>query len=184
MHVIVQATEGWLQDQVRALCTDLGLAVQHIERSDLAKCWLPGWPDLVIIGHGYGSNAILYRELKGQTGSLTKAQRHVGYQIQAGGGNWDVWRPRDLLTGRIAAELTAISKLENKNMSGGTWNYQSWKIKEWAEYAPKFIEAIAESEHIIDWAEADDTARRREDGTGAEKDLYELWLKTFKEVFE
>ena len=47
----------------------------------------------------------------------------------------------------------------------------------------KFIEAIAESEHIIDWAEAGDTVRRREDGSGAERDLYDLWLKTFNEVY-
>lgn len=106
----MQATERWLQDQVAALCADLGLAVQHIERSDLAKTWLPGWPDLVILGHG----KILYRELKSPSGSVTAAQRKVGYLIQAGGGNWAVWRPGDLLSGRITAELTAMSKLGRK----------------------------------------------------------------------
>jgi len=68
-------------------------------------------------------------------------------------------------------------------MSGGTWGYQSWRIKDSAEGFVKFINAIAESEHIIDWAESGDTARRREDGSGAERDLYDLWLKTFNEVF-
>jgi len=68
-------------------------------------------------------------------------------------------------------------------MSGGAWNYQSWKIKEWAPAVAKFVEAIGESEQIIDWAESGDTVRRREDGSGAECDLYELWLKTFNEVY-
>lgn len=68
-------------------------------------------------------------------------------------------------------------------MSGGRWNYQQWRIHDWAEHAPKFIEAIAQSEHIIDWAESGDTVRVREDGSGAERDLYDLWLKTFNEVF-
>jgi hypothetical protein len=69
-------------------------------------------------------------------------------------------------------------------MSGGTWNYQSWKIKDSAEMVAKFVEAIGESEHILDWAEAGDTVRRREDGSGAERDLYDLWRKTFNEVFD
>jgi hypothetical protein len=68
-------------------------------------------------------------------------------------------------------------------LSGGVWGYQSWKIKDSAEMVGKFIEAIAESEHIIDWSESGDTVRRREDGSGAERDLYDLWLKTFNEVY-
>lgn len=72
-------------------------------------------------------------------------------------------------------------------MSGGRWNYQQYKIEEQAETLTRFIgqfaEAIAQSEHIIDWAECGDTVRRAEDGSGAERDLYDLWLKTFDEVF-
>ena len=78
-------------------------------------------------------------------------------------------------------------------MSGGRWGYQQWKLEELASdfeagSAPvgkivAFIRAIAQSEHIIDWAECGDTVRRREDGSGAERDLYDLWLKTFDEVF-
>ena len=68
-------------------------------------------------------------------------------------------------------------------MSGGTWGYQSHKISDAATGIVKFVRAIAESEHIIDWAESGDTVRRREDGSGAERDLYDLWLKTFNEVF-
>lgn len=75
-------------------------------------------------------------------------------------------------------------------MSGGRWNYQYWNVQDQVEDLSlsiekfkKFTKAIGESEHIIDWAESGDTVRRREDGSGAEKDLYDLWLKTFDEVF-
>jgi hypothetical protein len=68
-------------------------------------------------------------------------------------------------------------------VSGGRWGYQSWKIKDQAETISKFVNAIADSEHIIDWSESGDTVRRREDGSGAERDLYDLWLKTFDEVY-
>lgn len=71
-------------------------------------------------------------------------------------------------------------------MSGGRWGYQQWKILDAAEDLKKlmvFAEAVAESEHIVDWAECGDTVRRREDGSGAERDLYDLWLKTFDEVY-
>lgn len=98
-------SERWLQDQVRKLCADLGLAVQHIERSDLAKAWLPGWPDLWIAG----PNGILYRELKANGEAATADQRKVGRIIIAAGGDWDLWWPSQLYNGRIASELTAIS---------------------------------------------------------------------------
>lgn len=68
-------------------------------------------------------------------------------------------------------------------MSGGRWGYQSWRIKDSAEKIARFVEAIGESEHIIDWAESGDTVRRREDGSGAERDLYDLWLKVFEDVY-
>ncbi len=78
-------------------------------------------------------------------------------------------------------------------MSGGRWNYQSWRLEDMASdlenctgplgSLAKFLRAVAQSEHIIDWAECGDTVRRREDGSGAERDLYDLWLKTFDEVY-
>lgn len=70
-----------------------------------------------------------------------------------------------------------------QDVSGGRWDYQSWKIKDLAPMVAQFVEAIGESEHIVDWAESGDTVRRREDGSGAERDLYDLWLKVFTEVY-
>ena len=73
-------------------------------------------------------------------------------------------------------------------MSGGRWQYQSHRLEELAASLAsneivQIIKAAARSEHIIDWAVSGDTARRREDGSGAERDLFDLWLKTFNEIY-
>lgn len=94
-------TEAELQTEVFWLCEQNGLKVQHIPRAD--RTWLPGWPDLVIFGTG-----ILWRELKSHTGILYPHQRRVGSLITAGGGDWCVWRPRDLVDGTIERQLRAI----------------------------------------------------------------------------
>jgi hypothetical protein len=68
-------------------------------------------------------------------------------------------------------------------MSGGAWGYQQWRLEEKADELAKLIKAVAETEHLVDWAECGDTVRRREDGSGAERDVYDLWLKTFNEIY-
>jgi len=75
-------------------------------------------------------------------------------------------------------------------MSGGAWGCQQHRLRELAEEIesgklelPRLIRAVADSEKIVDWSECGDTVRRREDGTGAEKDLYDLWLETFEELY-
>jgi hypothetical protein len=99
-------SEDQLQESVRQYCAELGLAVQHIH--DPRRCWLPGWPDLVIFGNG----RTIYRELKSQYGTLKPDQRTVGYRIQQAGGNWKVWRPSDLLDGTISAELAEVAAVQ------------------------------------------------------------------------
>ncbi len=100
-------SERDLQDRVRRMCDQLGLAVEHTENSLQGRTWLPGWPDLTICG-----TRILYRELKSMHGQLSHDQRRVGRIIANAGGDWDVWRPIDLFSGQIALELTAISRLD------------------------------------------------------------------------
>jgi hypothetical protein len=97
--------EAELQEQIRTMCAGLGLAVQHIH--DPRRSWLPGWPDLVIIG-----NRVLWRELKSETGSLSPDQRRVGSLITRAGGNWSTWRPRDLMSGVIARQLQEIAGVQ------------------------------------------------------------------------
>ena len=94
-------SEAQLRGQVAAEALKYGLAVQY--NPDSRQCWLPGWPDLEIIG-----SRILYRELKTQGESATPAQLAVAERIMRAGGDWAVWRPSDLLDGTIAAQLFSI----------------------------------------------------------------------------
>jgi hypothetical protein len=92
-----------LDAHVCKLIDDLGLWSWH-NRNPIGS--RKGWPDRVIFGTG-----ILYRELKSECGTLKPDQKMVRDKILAAGGNWALWTPTDLLSGRIAAELTAISRL-------------------------------------------------------------------------
>lgn len=62
-------------------------------------------------------------------------------------------------------------------MSGGRWAYMEHKLREMSVDVQKLLEAVAQSEHIVDWSECSDTSR-----ADAEKELYDLWVKTFDEV--
>ena len=92
-----------LDAHVRRLMDDLGLWGHHQQNSIGSR---RGWPDWVIFGTG-----VLFRELKSERGTLKPDQAMVRDKILAAGGDWALWRPSDLLSGRIAAELTAISAL-------------------------------------------------------------------------
>lgn len=92
-----------LDAHVRKLMKDLGLWGYHPLNSIGSR---KGWPDWTIIG-----NRIIYRELKSERGTLRPDQALVRDLILAAGGDWALWRPSDLLSGRIASELTAISRL-------------------------------------------------------------------------
>jgi hypothetical protein len=63
-------------------------------------------------------------------------------------------------------------------MSGGAWGYQQYRIEEKAVEIAALLRAVAESEHIVDWSESCDTLRE-----DAERQLYDLWVKTFNEVY-
>jgi hypothetical protein len=99
-------TEDQLQEHVRVLCRDLGLLVQHVH--DSRRSWLPGWPDLEIVGQ----TRIIWRELKSEAGSLRPEQRAVGARITKAGGSWATWRPRDLVSGVIARQLEEIAGVQ------------------------------------------------------------------------
>ena len=95
-------TEADLERAVRRLLDGLGLFGFHPYDSRRSQ---PGWPDWAIIGR-----KVLYRELKSEHGRLTSEQRTVGYLLTAAGQDWAVWRPSDLLAGRVAEELAALSR--------------------------------------------------------------------------
>jgi hypothetical protein len=93
--------EAALQAQVIAMARELGFFVYHTHDSRRSE---PGFPDLVL-AHG-ARGRLLFRELKTQTGRLSDAQRRVLAEL-GGAADVGVWRPLDLLEGRVLAELRA-----------------------------------------------------------------------------
>jgi hypothetical protein len=92
--------EAALQKAVTDICGLLGIWWYHVGDSRRDR---PGFPDLVLIGR-----TTIFRELKTETGTVTTEQAEVGARLQRSGQSWAVWRPRDLHSGRVLAELEAI----------------------------------------------------------------------------
>lgn len=108
-------SENTLQEHVRSLCRELGLDVQHIH--DSRRCWLPGWPDLFILG----PRGALARELKAERDPRPSPdQRRVGGKLICAGIDWAVWLPRDLFSGVIADQLDRIAHAPKET----AWNSQ------------------------------------------------------------
>ena len=63
-----------------------------------------GFPDLVLAGPG----GVLYRELKSQTGRLSREQTEWMQLLGEAAADIDVWRPADLRSGRIEREIRAV----------------------------------------------------------------------------
>ena len=104
-HTLAAAmSEAELEEHVRAICNDLGVLRIHVYNS---RGTTPGVPDAILIG----PRGILWRELKTMRGKLTPAQEQMGHALTVAGQDWGVWRPSLLLSGVIAKELAAISRL-------------------------------------------------------------------------
>jgi len=101
VHSTTAITERSLQASITELCQLLGIAWYHTYDSRRSR---RGWPDLVFCG----SRGFMTRELKAETGHLTDAQAEWGRMLTAVGVSWDVWRPADLLSGRVERELREI----------------------------------------------------------------------------
>lgn len=94
-------TEAQFQNTVIAMCKLLGVACYHPYFSRRSAA---GWPDLALCG----DSGFMLRELKTENGRLTRDQEEWGARLQKAGVNWGVWRPGDLVSGRIQCELTEI----------------------------------------------------------------------------
>lgn len=92
--------EAELQKAVTDMCRLFGLKHHHQRISQLSA---PGWPDLTICGTG-----IIFRELKRDGKHPTLPQHYWGEWLREAGGDWDVWRPEDLRSGRIQRELEVL----------------------------------------------------------------------------
>lgn len=64
-----------------------------------------GYPDLTLWGPG----GFALRECKGNSGSLSPVQRQRHAELAAAGVDVGVWRPRDVISGRVVAELRALA---------------------------------------------------------------------------
>lgn len=83
------------------LCELLGVRYFHPYDSRRS---VPGFPDLFLVG----SEGFAFRELKSDTGTMRPEQRQWRDALRAVGVNWGLWRPEDLASGRIRAELAAL----------------------------------------------------------------------------
>lgn len=107
-------SEDALLRNVIDLCRHQGLLVAHF-RPAQAKSgrWLTavqgdgkGYPDLTIAGPA----GVLFRELKAEGKYPSPEQRAWLDALAAAGGDSGVWRPRDLVSGRVAVELSALRR--------------------------------------------------------------------------
>lgn len=95
-------TEASLEALVADACKKLGLLRYHTHDSRRSPS---GFPDDVILGRG----GAIFRELKRQSGRVSKAQREWLDMLAETGMDVDVWRPVDWFSGRILSELRALS---------------------------------------------------------------------------
>ena len=91
-----------LDAHVRRLMKDLGLDGYHTRNSIGSR---RGFPDWEIWGRW-----VMWRELKSEVGLLSRDQRRVGELIRQAGGDWAVWRPRDLFSGAIQQQLQQLRR--------------------------------------------------------------------------
>lgn len=98
-------TERQFQQQIEQLCLYRGLTYYHTYDSRRSQ---PGFPDLVIVG----SKGILFREIKTETGRISKMQKHWLDILAMAGSDAAVWRPSDLISGRIQDELKALGRVQ------------------------------------------------------------------------
>lgn len=100
----LRMSEAQLEEHVRRICKDAGVVRVHHRVSAMTT---PGWPDDVLIGPG----GILFRELKRQDGRVTAEQAAMHAALAEAGADVAVWRPEHLISGDIAWQITAISRL-------------------------------------------------------------------------
>lgn len=95
-------SEAELEQAVRGLIAAHRLLGYHTHDSRRST---PGFPDWVVVGPG----GCVFRELKSESGQLSGMQSRWLYALTGAGVDASVWRPRDLVSGRIGRELEALT---------------------------------------------------------------------------
>jgi hypothetical protein len=88
---------------VREMAEMLGYLIYHTHDSRRSES---GWPDVAIVGHG----RFLVRELKRQSGVVTPDQKAWLAALAEAGVDGGIWRPADLLAGRILSQLDPLMR--------------------------------------------------------------------------
>lgn len=97
--------EATLEQSLRRILKDLpAVTAYHTYDSRRSHS---GYPDWTFVGPG----GVMWRELKQQAKHPTPAQQHWLDELVAAGQDAGVWRPADLMSGRIARELAALAAL-------------------------------------------------------------------------
>ncbi|ACZ29601.1 VRR-NUC domain protein [Xylanimonas cellulosilytica DSM 15894] len=109
-------TERALQSQVEALMRETGWMFFHPADNrpnarGRVQSITAGYPDL----HGVRRDREIYIELKRQNGRVSDAQKTWLHALEALGHEVHVFRPDDLLSGRILAALTGRITTETKD---------------------------------------------------------------------
>lgn len=98
-------TENELDCAVRQLAALLGIRCYSVRNSRAGIATSRGYPDLTLVGTG----GIAFRELKTEKGELRAEQVQWAAAIAAAGSNFGIWRPSDLVSGVILAELQQLA---------------------------------------------------------------------------
>lgn len=100
----LRMSEAQLEEHVRCICHDVGVIYVHQRDS---RGTTKGLPDDLLIGPG----GLLFRELKRQDGKVSPEQAAMHAALAEAGADVATWRPSDLISGDIAWQITAISRL-------------------------------------------------------------------------
>lgn len=115
-------TEADFQAQVLELAESLGLVALHVREPRREDTAWTGFPDLIVIAPGGG---LLFRELKQPGKQLRAAQRDWADILS--GQDHDVWKPADLHSGRVRAELEDLAECEVSAAGPPTAQDRLWR---------------------------------------------------------
>lgn len=108
--------EDALMADVIKMARDLAYLVYHPHRSDHSEA---GWPDLAMVRCNalYGRPRFLVVELKRESDGtrkteLTPMQQRWRDALLDAGVEWHLWRPSDLLSGRVYDVLSAAERID------------------------------------------------------------------------
>jgi len=102
-----EGVEWHLRKYIKDLRALGGIILTHHDWKEHAKRTAQGWPDWFLLGPG----GVIVRELKRENTHPTKAQQEWLDYLCKAGIDAGVWRPSDVVSGRMITELQRIAGL-------------------------------------------------------------------------